>query len=138
MDKERIAAKISLIDEYLKELRGIVPGSFSKYKGKDKRACERLLQLLIESSIDLSALLVKEARLGVPSEEDDIFKRLEKANVLTKKTSLNLREMKKFRNVLIHRYEDIDDEEVYANIKNNLKDFDVLVKEARKFLKKRR
>ncbi len=136
MDKERINIKIALLQGYLKELEGIRPATFVKYRGKDKRACERLLQLLIEASVDLAALLVKEMQLGVPVGEEDIFSRLEKAGVISSKTSENLRQMKKFRNVLIHKYEDIDDEEVFENIKNNLKDFSAFIGEIKKFMKK--
>ena len=137
MDSERVSVKISLIADYLKELNGIKPKTFGGYKGKDKRACERLLQLLIEASVDLAALLVKELELGVPSGEEDIFARLEKSGVISKKTSGNLRQMKRFRNVLIHKYEDIDDEEVFNNIRDNLKDFDMFIREAKNFLQKK-
>lgn len=49
LDRERILAKIDVLDGYLKELREILPASFGEYKKIEKRrACERLLQVSIE------------------------------------------------------------------------------------------
>ena len=44
--------------------------------------------------------------------------------------------MRGFRNILVHRYGDINDEISYNNIKNGLKDFDAFIDEIETFLKK--
>jgi len=44
--------------------------------------------------------------------------------------------MKKFRNVLVHKYGDIDDKKAYEDIKEGLKDFEHIINEIEKFLKK--
>ena len=51
MDRERILGKIDQLERYLKELSAIVPQDFAAYRKVEKRrACERLLQVSIESS----------------------------------------------------------------------------------------
>ena len=41
LDRERILAKIHILDGYLKELREILPASFDEYKKIEKRrACD--------------------------------------------------------------------------------------------------
>ena len=68
MDKERILSKIDDIDGYLSELEGIIPKSFEEYKNsiRDKRACERLLQISIESMIDVCNLFVSDLKFQTP------------------------------------------------------------------------
>ncbi len=46
-----------------------------------------------------------------------------------------INEMKKFRNIFIHRYGEIDDELAYETIKEGLKDFEMIVKEVEEFIK---
>ena len=44
--------------------------------------------------------------------------------------------MKGFRNILVHRYGEIDDDIAYEEIKNGLKDFEEFEKEIESFLEK--
>ena len=64
MDKQRVLSKIDEINSYLKELREIKPEKFPEYEGEKKRACERLLQLLIEASIDTCSIITAETSLA--------------------------------------------------------------------------
>jgi len=76
LDSERILAKLDDLDGYLGEFRQIMPASFAQFKKiEKKRACERLLQVSIECLIDVCALIVSGLRLGLPSEEEDLFER---------------------------------------------------------------
>jgi len=86
LDRERILAKVDELDGYLNELNGIAPRSFEEYQNVEKkRASEGLLQLSIEVVIDICHLLVSGLRLGLPAEEDDLFKKLADAQILSKK-----------------------------------------------------
>jgi len=74
IDRERILTKLDELDGYLAELRSFAPDRFEEYRRTEKkRACERLLQLLVETSIDTCALLVAGLRLGLPGDEDDLL-----------------------------------------------------------------
>jgi len=125
-----VLARIDELDGYLRELHEIMPASFEDYKKIEKRrACERLLQISIECVIDICALIVSGLRLGLPSEEDDLFEKLEQAEIISSSTKGTLKKMKGFRNILVHEYGRIDDELVYEVLKNKLDDFDVFKKE---------
>lgn len=129
VDKERILVKIDRLDQYLNELSDIMPENFESYqKIEKKRACERLLQVSIESVLDICAQIVIELRLGLPSEEDDIFEKLEQAKIISSTTRETLKRMKGFRNIIVHEYGRIDDRLVYDVLKNNIEDFDVIRK----------
>ena len=137
MDKERILSKIDELDSYLLELKEIVPNTFDDYVDfkEKRRACERLLQISIETVIDICNLILKGLRLGVPGEEEDVFDKLEKSKVITKKMKKTLKSMKGLRNILVHRYGEVDDELVFQNLKHSLSDFKTFKKEILEFLK---
>lgn len=137
MDKNRILVKLDEIDGYLRELDDVVPATLEEYTGSviKRRASERLLHLAIEGVIDICAMLVKELRLGVPGEEEDLFDKLS-GRVLSGEMTDRLREMKRFRNVLVHRYGTIDDGKVYDILKKRLVDFEDFKQEVTGFLKK--
>jgi uncharacterized protein YutE (UPF0331/DUF86 family) len=136
MDESRILVKLDEIDGYLRELDEAVPGSLEEYE-KDtvkRRASERLLHLAIEGTIDVCAVLVRELNLGVPGEEEDLFEKLS-GQVLSEDMVDTLRDMKRFRNVLVHRYGTIDDDKVYHLLTHRLHDFWEFKKEVVHFLR---
>jgi len=130
LDKERVLAKIDELDGYLRELEQVKPTSIEEYKKVEKkRSCERLLQLSIECVIDICALTVTGLRLGLPSEEDDLFERLEQAGIISPLMKETLRKMKAFRNILVHEYGRLDDQLVYELLQNRLDDFETFKRE---------
>jgi len=137
-DKERILSKIDELDTYLDELIEIVPDTYEEYEMsiEKKRSCERLLHISIESVIDICMLLVKDLKLGMPVEEEDVFDKLEKKKIFSKKLIKKLREMKGLRNILVHRYGSVDDEIVYDSLSRELDDFHEFIDYVLKFTKK--
>jgi uncharacterized protein YutE (UPF0331/DUF86 family) len=130
LDRERLLAKIDVLDGYLKELREILPASIEEYKKIEKRrACERLLQVSVECVIDICGLMVIGLRLGLPAEEDDLFEKLQQAGIITSSRKESLKQMKGFRNILVHEYGHVDDMIVYEILQNNLNDFDAFKQE---------
>ena len=125
LDRERILVKLAELESYLKELQAIAPESFAEFQRVEKkRACERLLQISVEAVIDVCHLFVTGLRLGLPAEEDDIFEKLERANIISSGLKETLKEMKGFRNILVHEYGEVDDHIVYEAVKHRLGDFD--------------
>lgn len=125
IDRERVLAKIDELDGYLRELRQIAPATFEEYQRVEvRRACERLLQIAIESVIDICGLVVAGLRLGLPGEEDDLFEKLERAGFITGTMGRELRRMKGFRNLLVHEYGRIADRLVFEVVRDRLADFD--------------
>lgn len=123
MDKERIYIKLDEIDQYLQEIEKIMPSSPGDYFPDliRKRALERLIQITIEAVMDVSAMLVKEMRLGLPYREEDFLDKIS-GTVLSPDLVMKLREMKSFRNILVHGYSQIDDKRVYEILTSDLDD----------------
>ena len=124
LDRERILTRIDALDGYQRELEQIVPASFEDYQRVEvKRACERLLQISIESAIDVCSLFVSGLRLGLPAEEADLFAKLQQAGVISAAMATTLGRMKGLRNILVLEYGRIDDRLVYQVLMENLDDF---------------
>lgn len=85
LDKTRMLAKIDELEGYLKELKEIIPKDYDSYLAsiEKRRACERLLQISVECVIDICSLFVSGLRLGLPSDESDIFERLFKNRIIS-------------------------------------------------------
>ncbi|PIN90201.1 hypothetical protein COU57_04135 [Candidatus Pacearchaeota archaeon CG10_big_fil_rev_8_21_14_0_10_32_14] len=139
MDENRVLRIIDKIDKYLDELNSIIPKTYDEYEISIsyKRACERLLQISLESVLDICNLLISSLKLGLPSDEEDGFKKLAAKKIISEKMRLKLIEMKKMRNVLVHRYGEIKDAEVYDSLTENLEDFETFKEEILKFLKRK-
>lgn len=137
MEQERILSKFDELEEYLEKLENIKPKNLEEYKRliKDKFACERLLQISIEIVIDVCNIVASVLRIGLPSDEDDLFEKLKNKGIITKELSIILKEMKSFRNILVHRYGEVDDEKVFEIFSEKLGDFDKFKEEILKFLK---
>jgi len=137
LDKNRILSKLDELDSYLSELKIVMPKSYQEYVGsiEKKRSCERLLHILIESVIDICALIVKGLRLGLPAGEEDLFEKLEKKKIISKGMKEKLKSMRGFRNIMVHRYAEVDDELVFDNL-GNINDFKEFRKEIGSFLRK--
>ena len=136
LDKERILIKIDELKGYLQELEQIMPSDFNEYQSiEKKRGCERLLQLSIESVIDMCKILVSNLRLGIPSEEIDLFESLFRKGIITDKILRMLKEMRGLRNILVHEYAEVDDKLIFKILHTRLNDFDNFIKIILNFIK---
>lgn len=137
MDKPRILSLLTLLDEYLEQLEEHIPSTFKEYGSniEKQRFAERTLQLLIEICIDVGYIIVKELRIGLPDEEENVFDKLKEKGIISEEMYDKLRGMKKFRNVLIHRYKTINNYIVYENATENRSDFTEFKQEILSFLR---
>lgn len=136
LDENRILSKLDELNSYLVELEEVMPKNYEEYVNsiEKKRSCERLLHISVECVIDVCSLMVKGLRLGLPSGEEDLFERLERKKIISGRMKEKLKLMRGFRNVLVHRYGEVDDELVFENLKS-IEDFKDFSKEITSFLK---
>ena len=87
-----------------------MPQSFEEYieSIEERRACERLLQIAIECILDICALLVKELKLGLPSQEEDLFAKILKKRIITEGMERKLRSMKGSGIFWSNKYAEVD------------------------------
>ena len=113
----------------------IMPSSSTEYIHDlvKRRALERLLQITIEAVMDISAILVKEMKLGLPYQEEDFLDKMS-GTVLKPDLVMKLRKMKGFRNVLVHGYSQIDNQRVYEIFTQDLGDITLFKQSVIEFL----
>ena len=116
-----------LADElaYLKSERDAV-NNFYVYQEnvRLKKAIERSLQVAIEICFDISQRIISENGLRFAKTYSETFLVLQEEGIVSQRLGENLQNMASFRNLIVHDYVKIDDEQVYANLKKHLGDFD--------------
>ncbi len=80
-------------------------------------------------------MIYSNLNLGIP-DDDDILKRLEEKKIFSKKIIGLVKDMKGMRNILVHKYGEIDDEVVFEQLTERLSDFDEINKEISEYIKK--
>ncbi len=120
--QERIQDKVNEITRFLDELSEIVPPDYDSYNDnpRDRAACERFFEKIIEASIDLSFTIIKYKKLEVPTGDKEVFKILEKHKVISPELAFRLSEAKGMRNILAHEYGKVNDALVYEAVHNEL------------------
>jgi uncharacterized protein YutE (UPF0331/DUF86 family) len=137
---DEIEKKLSDVIDNLSVIEENLPEKFNDFlsMGLAKDGLYKKLEYTLESVIDICNIINSDSRFGVPDDEENLLNNLEENKVFDKKTVSMIREMKRFRNVLVHKYGDIDDKLAFEDIKEGLPDFEKVIKEIEKFLKKER
>ena len=123
-DRRRIFSKLDEMMGYVGELQGMLPEKDEYLQDLiSRRACEKTIEVAIESLVDVSAMIVSAEKLGLPTSEEGIFDILVLNKTIPKECGEKLKDLKGFRNVLIHRYAHVADDIVHYNLINHLDDF---------------
>jgi uncharacterized protein YutE (UPF0331/DUF86 family) len=86
-----------------------------------QRAVERELQVAIEAVIDTAERVLAIEKQMPPATSTEVMEKLQTVGIIPPNPAYT--DMVKFRNFIVHRYEKIDIEIVYATIKNKLSVF---------------
>ena len=87
------------------------------------------IQRLCEAGIELGIHVIRINKYGIPQSSLEVFRILEKNNVISKELSKKLQEMVGFRNVAIHNYQTMDLGILQKIVENNLEDILELARE---------
>jgi len=129
IDQEKIFVKISDITESIQRLRSIGQMNLEEFlKNQDARdiASFRLI-VCTEAAIDICLHLSAKLLKKVPEDYASCFGLLASHNMIEKELSGKLAQMARFRNLLVHRYWEIDYVRLYNIIAgedlNDLEEF---------------
>lgn len=138
--KEIILKKLKEIESSIELIENNFPSSFEDFQSNDtiKDATYKRTEFILQNIIDICAIISSDLNLGIPATEDDYINNLEKAKLLTKEWAVKIKEMKGFRNILVHRYGELEDEISFENISNWLDDFNRFIKIIERILKGRK
>jgi uncharacterized protein YutE (UPF0331/DUF86 family) len=122
VDQEVVADKLRYINQYTDDLKQIRGMSREEYVEDmvTQRAVERTLMNLIQACIDLAQHIRSTEDLSPTGTAKQELQALGEADILSRETQEKMEEATGFRNILAHRYGDIDHEVVYDVLHNDL------------------
>jgi len=126
VSKSVILRKISELELYRKQIEEFSDMTIEKYKSdwKTQRIIERTLQIMVETCADIANHIVSDSGMRTPASYADTFKILSENNIIDTELFQIMEKMSKFRNVVVHQYEQVDAEIVVLILKKHLGDFD--------------
>jgi len=137
LEREVIEGKFDIIERnlrFLKEIKTLSPDQFVE-SYKDVQAAKYSLLEIVEACIDIANYIISVKGFRRAEEYSEMFKVLKEEGVIGKELATKLEDMARFRNLLVHRYGEIDDRKVLEVIKHNLKDIEEFEKEIEKFIR---
>jgi len=134
---EELVAKLDHLVGLLAELEQTRPASLEEYleKSVTRRNAERLTQLIVQCGGDLCTLVVSERpEIPAPDTLYEAFLQAAAAAAIPRGLAAQLAQWAKTRNVLVHEYNHLEDESMYATIEPVLGQFSQLAQHVRRFL----
>lgn len=136
IDKQLVEKKLRKIEEFIKEIKGVKITSYEEFS-RDiviKRFVERNLELAIEQMVDICRHLVSGLELKEPETYAECFEILAKGRVIQQEAVGMFQSMVRFRNILIHIYDNADDSVTYGIYARRIGDFGVFIEQIRSYL----
>ncbi len=140
IDRELVEKKMDMMEEglaYLRQAKRIDLGRFLASFEKIQ-ATKHTLQETMEASLDIANHLL--AAKGLPRSEtySGMFLALGEKGLLTRDLADRLAEMAGFRNLLVHRYAEVDNRRVHQILQENLTGLEEFVKQVGQILAKKK
>jgi len=137
IDKILIEKKLRRIEDFLRELRSVQVGSFDEFKANTvvKRFVERNIELSVEQMVDVCKHFVARLDLKEPETYAECFAHLARAGVIPENVVPTFQSMIRFRNMLIHIYDNVDDKVTFDIYTGRLEDFTLFVRTIREYLR---
>ena len=135
--REQILSKLAEIEESIDLVKENMPEEFEEYKklGIVKDGIYKRLEFSIENVINICSIINSDLKLGIPAKEQDVTDNLISEGIISEKMQELIRQMKGFRNIVVHRYGKIDDQITFAIISDHIDDFCEFDNEIRMFLR---
>lgn len=123
-DLPLIEKRLAVIDTCVSDLRALARADRLDTDIRERRFVERTLQVAIQAALDVASHIVSERRLGEPATNRELFTLLERDGWVPSELRARLADMAGFRDVTVHRYDDVDLDVVRDVLKNHLVDLE--------------
>jgi len=138
LEREVIEGKFDIIDRNLSFLEEIKRLSLEQFleSYRDVQAAKYSLLEIVEACIDVANYIISVRGFRRAEEYSEMFKVLKEEGVIGKGLATKLEDMSRFRNLLVHRYGEVDNRRVLEIIKYNLKDVKEFEREIGEFMRR--
>lgn len=125
VNNDKIRQKINILQKNIKFLDSLRQIPFDEFLADPRNylSATRILQISVEAMIDIANHIIARENLGIPQSYHDAIKILSREDYLPKDKEATFRAMIRFRNRAVHMYDEINEEEIYRIICENLSDF---------------
>ena len=125
VDKMLILRKLAELQKYIEQISEYSNIRVNEYSGdwKTQRIVERTLQMMIEICADIASHIISDSGFRVPESYADTFKVLYENRVIEKRLFTRMEKMARFRNIIVHHYDKIDESIIVGILKKDLNDF---------------
>ena len=115
VDREKIEKTLLFYEETL----GFVEVESNWTSTLEKKALERITHLLIEAILDVGNLMIDGFIMRDPGSYEDIIDILEDEKVVSTSAANDLKEIIRFRKVIVQDYLEINHDELMSNLQKN-------------------
>ena len=131
-----IRIKLQEMTESIDMVKEHLPDSADSFVrlGIVKDGIYKRTEYAIKNVFDICAILNADLHIGVPGTDEDILENLVRRGVLPPEARQNLKAMKGFRNIVVHRYGAIDDVLAFSILEEHIDDFTLFRQEIEHFL----
>lgn len=131
MDARLIEKRLAWIEAGCERLRRLAKPDRLADDEVQRAFVEHNLQTAIQAAIDIATLILGERKLGEPDSTRSMFRLLVNDGWVTNEQADVWRRIVGFRNIVVHRYLDVDPAIVRAVLVGNLDDFGRFVRSVR-------
>ncbi len=130
IDKEKIRQKLHFMRVQLRRLYEIQSTSPDEFLGNDLyiHAYTRMLQIAIEAMLDLSSHIVAYEGWGLPTDYAEVVQIAARNLSIPEDLVKTYMAMARFRNRVVHLYDEVDANEILRIVQENLQDFEPFMK----------
>jgi uncharacterized protein YutE (UPF0331/DUF86 family) len=121
-DVHLIRKRLAFVQECVAEIRRHADIAALERDPVQRRFVEHTLQIAIQAMLDVAFAVSADLVLGEPADNRQVFDRLAEAGWLTPELRDTCRRMVAFRNVVVHRYLQVDVRIVRSIVERDLKD----------------
>ena len=123
-----VAKRLAFITDCVAEIRQLGRPELLLADKVQQRFVEHTLQIAIQALLDVAFAIAAEHNLGEPEQERQVFERLQGAGWITPAMCTTCKRMVAFRNVVVHRYLEVDPRIVQSIVERDLDDLLAFVK----------
>lgn len=136
--KSFVLEKLAEIEKYYQELIELLNLTDDEIINQSGRIhiAERLLQLIVDTTLDINQHFIKELNLEEANDFQSTFYILGRSNVLDKDFADKIAPVVGLRNRVVHRYESLNKELFLKSLRENYYDFGEYIKQISNYLKK--
>jgi uncharacterized protein YutE (UPF0331/DUF86 family) len=138
VDKELVYKQLGDLKEFLQRIEDM-DLTFDMILGDEdiQGLLDRRMQKAIESSIDIAAHIVASQNYKQAKSAEDLFLVLGRQTIISQDLAKKMAGAAGLRNIIVHKYSEIDYNLAYSNLEEKLKDLNQFAKQINTFLEEK-